>query len=96
MCAKRKRKFIVPQLLQNLPNKEVEEYLENNVFSEVRYKSNIAETAKTLNIDIVVVEKVMKHYITSVFKTINKFQKFRTKINIYGFFSFDCEEGKFY
>lgn len=79
---------------RNLTRKEIKQVLEKDVFSNIDFKNHVLETSETLNIDVKIVEYVLKHYITNVMILINTTQKIKTKINIYAFFTLILEKGR--
>jgi len=91
---KAKRKYYFRKDLENISKKEGLEYLHKNTFNRPEFEVHIKRAAFVLNIDEGIVRDVVKSYITNVFQVINTVRKTKTKINIYGFFSFVVKPGR--
>lgn len=63
--------------------------LENDVFSTLRFRNNIKETAQILELEEKVVYSVITKMIIYVGKILIRLHMFKVRISIYGFFYFD-------
>lgn len=58
----------------------------NDVFNRYDFKEHIKKTAMLLNKDEAIVEKVVKHYLSTMIKYMNLIHEYRTRVSIYGLF----------
>lgn len=77
-----------------LTKEEVNERLEQDVFSQPEFKQQVKEVSYNLKISEIIVEDVLRHYFTNICYLINTVRKVVTKVNIYGFCSIYIKKGK--
>lgn len=76
------------------PRKKIPSLLEEEVFSNVHFINHVKEVSFKTNINEKIVAEVLKSYFTNIFKVMNSIRKFKTKINVYGFFSLIVMKGR--
>ena len=87
------RKYIFKKLLKNIPRKQIDLYLAENVFDTEDFSKHVKQVALNLKIHESIVRDVLISYFSNVMYIINSTRKLRTKINIYGFFSIIVDKG---
>lgn len=88
---KKKYSFLKP--LKRLSKQEIVQMLEKEVFSTNQFSEHVKEVSFKTKIDEEIVRDILKHYFTSISIVMNTVRKVKTKINVYGFFSFFIEKG---
>jgi len=68
---------------------DTSEFQINDVFNRSDFKKHIKLTAKELNMDEELVEKVIKQYVTSVIMFMNKIHEYKVRITVYTLFNIE-------